>query len=78
MPKLTTKKTKDYWLQIKRFHFGLEDYNGRWSEKPDYDELLEIVAKATATIITQGNDIDTLNNAIIEIGKELKKLKSKK
>lgn len=77
MPKLTTKKHKDYWLSVKRWHLGLEDYDGDWCDKPDYNQLLEIVATATATIITQENDIDTLNTAIIEIKKELKKLKSK-
>jgi len=78
MPKLTTKKTNDYWVKIKRRYLGLEDYDGHWCDKPTYDELLEIIATAQATIITQNNDIETLNNAIIEIKKELKKLKSKK
>lgn len=78
MSKLITKKQKDYWVKIKRWHLGLEDYDGDWCDKPTYEQLLEIVATATATIITQENDIDTLNNAIIEIKKELKKLKSKK
>lgn len=78
MPKLTTKKTNDYWVKIKRWHLGLEDYDGNWCEKPTYDELLEIIATAKATIITQGKDIETLNQAIIEIKKEFKKLKAKK
>ena len=78
MPKLTNKKTKDYWVKIKRWHLGLGDYDGDWCDKPDYNQLLEIVAQATATIITQEKDIDILNQSIINIKKELKKLKSKK
>ena len=82
MPKLLNKAKQEFCLDIKMYHFGLapDPYKKeRWdTEEISILEMKQELAKARAKNIINKYNIDTLNQAIIDLKKEFKKLKKLK
>jgi len=78
--KLSNKKEKEFWHTTKKWHFGLGpdpcNPDGRW----DYEllpnlEMVKELARARAENIINKYDIDILNAGLIELTKEVKRLR---
>ena len=78
MPKLANQNKINYWINLKLFHFGLAPSPvGCLPEPISNQAVKEQLAIARAMNIVNEHNIKTLNNAIIELRKDIKKLKSK-
>ena len=81
--KLLNQKTQNFWHSVKEWHFGIAPSPYGSESKWDYNlisnlEMVEELAKARAENIINRNNIDILNKGIIELTKEVKKLKKLK